>query len=137
MEDSKMPAKRDGLNLDDFPRRGVRQERRNEPRANIGRPISVSLCRGDTAIGFQTVNLVDCSIHGISFVSPVQLTIDEQFMVRLDVGRLLFLTYTVRNCREIELNWRIGALLFGIVGGMDDKADEIMSILLGNAVPEQ
>jgi len=61
----------------------------------------------------------------------------EQFLAKLDLDQNLLLVYTTRNCRSDAGKWKIGAELFGIVGGTKDNPDQILEILLSNAVPSR
>lgn len=74
-------------------------------------------------------------MHGIALVSPVPMTVGEQFIVRLDLDRILFLVYIVRNCRDDKGKCRIGAELVGIVGGTNDDPNQILKILLNETTP--
>jgi len=130
VEHDQEPGKSDGLNLKDFRAGASGKNRRREKRVRTSRLISISPCRQNVETRFQTVSLTDCSAHSIGILSPAPMTVGEEFIVRLDLDRPLFLVYVARNCRRDEGKCRIGAELVGIVGGTTDDANEIFKILI-------
>lgn len=133
LERKKTPAESEGLNLQDFHPGEVGRDRRHEPRISAARIISVLPCRIDVETGFQKVNLVDCSAHGIGISAPLPMTVGEQFIVKLDLDQMPFLVYKVRNCRDEGARYRIGATLVGFLGGAKDDPDQILKILLNES----
>jgi hypothetical protein len=123
------PDKPDGLNHGDFRHGGTGRDRRQEARENVGRAISILPLSRSIETGFQTVNLLDCSVNGIAIMSQLSMAVGEQFMVRLDIGRIIFIVYRARNCSESDGKCRIGAEIMGIIGGTGDDFNQILKIL--------
>ena len=132
---SEIPVEADRLKIADSRTREKKYDRRRELRERAQGVISVLPCRSGSEIGFQKANLTDRSAHGIAFTSPLQMSAGEQFIARLDLDQILFLVYTTRNCRRDAGKWKIGAELFGIVGGTKDDPNQILKILVSYAIP--
>lgn len=72
-----MKGKSNGLSLKDFRQGNGGKERRRESRHCTGRIISIFPCVGKMEAGFQKVELVDCSAHGIGIVSPQPMAVGD------------------------------------------------------------
>jgi hypothetical protein len=104
------------LLLDDF--RRVGPERRREQRTTLFKPIWVFVPMHEPQIG----HVVDCSPHGVGLLLRTRLSEGDEFGLKLRLPLLRLVTYSVRYCRPMNGQFRIGALLSGI-GGMRGHPD--------------
>jgi hypothetical protein len=104
------------LVLNDFRRCGP--ERRREQRTMLFKRIWVFVPMREPQIGY----LVDCSPHGVGLLLRTCLRDGDEFGLKLRIPLLRLVTYSVRYCRPVHGQFRIGALLSGI-GGMQGHPD--------------
>jgi hypothetical protein len=126
------------LTLDDFqPAAAATRhaaDKRREPRTAIERPVRV-YCPVKAA---QNGRLTDCSPSGVCIVLQHPLRPGDQFLLKLRMGRLRLVAYTVRHCRgDGAGGYRIGGELAGILGagGRDDTAAVFNALLTPAELP--
>jgi len=98
------------LTLDDFRRTG--SDRRREQRTALFKHIWVFVPMREPQIGC----LVDCSPHGVGLLLRSCMREGDEFGLKLRLPLLRLVTYSVRYCRPVNGQFRIGALLSGIGG---------------------
>jgi hypothetical protein len=102
------------LAASDF-RRADSAEKRQEPRHAANRMIELLPCANTGAWSVIEASLVDCSAHGLGFLVDRPMRADEEFLVKLRVGKLMLLLYTVQHCRVENGRYRVGAKFTGLV----------------------
>ena len=102
------------LTLDDF---GVSpDERRKEARTGTFKSVRVFTLLGK----LEPAYLTDCSPHGVAVLVRTRLRHGQEFILKLQLDRLLLVVYRVRYCRRQNDGWhRLGGLLAEIVGARD------------------
>jgi PilZ domain len=121
----------DSLTPSDFSGLSVNDERRREPRYLAGKTISIMPCDRDWNMRFHRVEMVDCSLHGIGIISPLQLQAGERFLAKLRVSKRLVLSvYTSRHCTPEGKAYKIGAEFSGFISGVKDDPDQILKALV-------
>src|SRR5690348_15751332 len=80
-------------------------DRRREPRYASERLVPVVYNMTQLRVW-----MTQCSARGVAILSPVHMTLGEQFMVQVQLDELALLIYTVRNCRPEQIGvFRVGA----------------------------
>jgi hypothetical protein len=124
----------DPLTLDDFRRAGTAtDDRRREPRVPSDKAVAIRPCRPSEDRGFRPARLRDCSVHGLGLFADEPMDPGEQFMVRLQLERVVLAVYTVRHCRRAAGQYIVGAALSGFIGGSDDPNSEAIIAALTSA----
>ncbi len=90
-------------------------EKRQEPRHAANRMIELMPCKNSPAWRVIEAELVDCSAHGLGFLIDRPMASDEEFLVKLRLGKLMLLLYTVQHCRPENGRFRVGAKFTGLV----------------------
>jgi len=125
------------LTLEDFREaRGnpVGDERRREPRIPCDRHIDVLPCVADKTWEFKRVGLFDCSPLGLGLVFDTVIAPGEQFIAKLNVGRMALALYTVRHCQTIDArHYKVGAAFAGFVGTEQFDPQAIVKMLIDPA----
>jgi hypothetical protein len=135
--DRTAPVTGGGLTLNDFQPGGPARcgaDKRREPRTAFERAVRV-YC---PVKGAQNGRLLDCSPSGVCIVLQHPLRTGDQFLLKLRMGRLRLVAYTVRHCRGDGTGaYRIGGELAGILGagGRDDTAAILSALLTPAELP--
>src|ERR1700683_3524738 len=124
----------DSITPADFRGPSAHDERRSEPRYTSARTISILPCDRDWNMRFHRVQMVDCSLHGLGIISPLQLDVGERFLAKLRVSRRLVLSvYTSRHCTQEGQKYKIGAVFTGVISGVKDDPDQILKALVAGS----
>ena len=124
-------AKGGALTLDDL-RSGDGADRRKEPRIAREREIVILPCVSPQEWQFCTVQLFDCSRHGIGIMSDKPFKRGEEFLAKLKVNRMTMVLYRVCHCEKLgDGKFKIGANLVEFVG----TPTEILDALLADEEP--
>jgi hypothetical protein len=63
---------------------------------------------------FTTVQLTDCSLHGLGMNLPESYEAGQQFVLRLKLDKVVLLVYTLKYCIPTKTNsFRAGARFTG------------------------
>src|SRR6476469_3802180 len=84
-------------------------EQRRERRVVCRRAIEVLPCAADGSASVMQATMLDCSVHGIGLAVGRAMAVGDRFMVKVKLGTMAVVLYTVRNCRRSDPGWRIGA----------------------------
>jgi hypothetical protein len=109
-------------------------EKRQEPRHAANRMIELMPCSNSPAWHVLEAELVDCSAHGLGFLIDRPMAADEEFLVKLRLGKLMLLLYTVQHCRPENGRFRVGAKFTGLVA--DKFNGDAQAILKALTSPE-
>ena len=92
--------------------------------------ITPSDFRGHSAHD-DRLEMVDCSLHGICILSPLQFAAGERFLAKLRVKqRLVLSVYTSRHCIQENKKYKVGAEFTGFISGVHDDPDQILKALV-------
>jgi hypothetical protein len=90
-------------------------KRRSEPRYCVSRKVDILPCHASSEWKFLSLELVDCSRHGIGLISAQSFSPGQQFLAKLKIGkRVLLLIYTVKDCISNGPKFRLGAEFSGL-----------------------
>jgi len=106
-------------------------KRRSEARYPASRRIAILPCNASDDWKFLSVELVDCSRHGIGLISPKPFTLGQQFLAKLKLGkRTVLLLYTVQHCATLGPKFRLGAEFSGLTATpANEDLDRVLTSL--------
>ena len=58
------------------------------------------------------------------------MKIGDRFLVKVKWKKTILAIYTTQNCRPLEQNFRIGAVLSGFIAGVNDNPNELFAAFL-------
>src|SRR5438046_5323175 len=95
------PRRQEGraLTAGDFAAAATADERRREPRIASNRVIAILPCASATqkTWRFSAARLLDCSAKGLGLVTSLPFESGDQFLVKLQLQRIVLVQYTVRQ----------------------------------------
>lgn len=101
------------LTAADFEPRSA-SEQRIEARYENQRKIHILPCFTEEDWKFLSADLVDCSAHGLGFVIDQPMNLGQDFLVKLEMEKVVLLLYTVRYCVADGNRFRVGARFSGL-----------------------
>src|SRR4051812_15233415 len=89
-------------------------EARREERIPVNKIIQVLPCKPQQQWKFVKAELVNCSRNGLAMRYDQRMQPNEQFLVKLKLGAVQLLVYTVRYCLAQGRDFMIGAEFVGL-----------------------
>jgi len=106
--------------------------RRTEARISAKGEIRYLPTRAAKDWRFLTGRLLDCSPHGIGIECAHAMDVDDDFIVKVHVGKLRLAVYRVQNVRPWDAGYRIGGEFIGLlIDPGDVDHDAIVEALAG------
>jgi len=134
MSHKRGPQKSDALQSRDLVGSGSSvDDRRREPRIVSNRTISIlpTASAGQQEWKFITVRLLDCSNRGLGLLTDIPFATGDEFMVKVQMERMVLASYTVRHCHKKELRqYIVGAELVGYVSAPGESIS-LLDALIG------
>jgi len=108
-------------------------DRRREPRIPSARTISIlpTASAGQEEWKFISAQLLDCSNRGLGLLTDIPFNAGDEFMVKVQMERMVLASYIVRHCHRKEIRqYIVGAELNGYVSA-PGEAVSLLDALLG------